>query len=228
MGGVGGEMGVALQEFELLVIVEAGAVDDGFEVVEGVEIFIILFGGGFGVDVFEELFAELGETDGGAVVGLAFLVEAHEGTEVFGTDLLPVVLVVAAGDGEDLDFAAVFGDEREDAVDVEVGVVEGRGDVAEKGFELGVADFVFLEEGEERLFLLWGDFDEIGRDEDLGIVAAGEIGDDLGLALLGGDDGVIGERGGGDGSGSGGGFDGGVRDVLELVEVFGKLIRKFV
>lgn len=211
-----------------MIIIEAGAVDDGFELVESMEIFIILCGGAGGLDVFEELFAEFGKADWSAVVGLAFFVEAHESAEVFGADLLPVVLVIAASDGEDLDHAAVFGDERENAVDVEVGVVEGGGDVAEESFELGVADFVFLEEVKEGLFLFGSDFDEIGSDEDLGIMAAGEISDDLGLTLLGENDGVIGEAGGGDGSGSFGDDGGGGGDVLELVEVFGKRRRKFV
>lgn len=211
-----------------MVIVEAGAVDDGFELVESMEVFIILCGRAGGLDVFKEFFAEFGKADWGAVVGLTFFVEAHESAEVFGTDLLPVVLIIAASDGEDLDHAAVFGDEGEDAVDVEVGVVEGGGNVAEESFEFGVADFVFLEEVKEGLFLLRSDFDEIGGDEDLGIMAAGEISDDLGLTLLGEDNGVVGEAGGGDGSGSFGDDGGGGGGVLELVEVFGKRRRKFV
>lgn len=212
----------------MLVIVKAGAVDDGLEFVESMEVFIILRGGAGGLDVFEELFAELAEADRGTVIGLAFFVEAHESAEVFGADLLPVVLVVAASDGEDLDHATVLGDEGENAVDVEVGVVKGGGDVAEEGFELGVADFVFLEESEEGLFLLGGDFDEIGGDEDLRVVTAGEISDDLGLALLGDDDGVVGEAGGRNGGGSFGNNGGGGGSVLELVKVFGELSREFV
>lgn len=228
MRGVFGEMGGLAQEFELLVVVEAGAVDDGFELVESMEVFIILCGGAGGLNVFEEFFTEFGEADGGAVVGLAFFVEAHEGAEVLGADLLPVVLVVTASDGEDLNHAAVFGDERKNAVDIKVRIVEGRGDVAEESFELGVADFVFLEEVEEGLFLLGSDFDEIGGDEDLGIVAAGEISNDLGLTLLGENNGVVGEAGGGDGSGSFGDDGGGGGGVLELVEVLSKRRRKFV
>lgn len=228
MRGVFGEMGGLAQKFELLVIIEAGAVDDSFEFVESMEVFIILRGGAGGLDVFEKFLAEFGEADGGAVVGLAFFVEAHEGAEIFGADLLPVVLIIAASDGEDLNHAAVFGDERENAVDVEVGVVEGGGNVAEESFELGVADFVFLEEVEEGLFLLGSGFDEIGGDEDLGIMAAGEISDDLSLTLLGENDGVVGEAGGGDGSGGFGDDGGGGGGVLELVEVFGKRRRKFV
>lgn len=226
--GVFGEMSRSLQGFKLTVVVKTGAVDGGFELIEGVEVFIVSSRGGFGMNVFEELFAELGEADRGAVVGLAFFVEAHESAEIFRADLLPVLLVVAAGDSEDLDGAAVFCDERENAVNVEVGVVEGGGDVAEEGFELGVADFVFFEEIEEGLPLLGGDFDEVRSDEDLGVVTAGEVGDDLGLLLLGDDDGVVGEAGGGDRIGGcwGGGRRGG--DVLELVEIFGKRGRKFV
>lgn len=228
MRGVFGEVGGLSQEFELLVIVKAGAVDNGFEFIESMEIFIILRGGAGGLNVFEELFAEFGETDWGAVIGLAFFVEAHEGTEVFSADLLPVVLVITTSNGEDLDHAAVFGDEGENAVDVEIGVVEGGGDVAEEGFEFGVADFVFFEKFEERLFLFGGDFDEVGGDEDLRIVAAGEIGDDLGLTLLGDDDGVVGEAGGGDGGRGFGDNGGGGGGVLELVEVFGERRREFV
>ncbi len=228
MGGVGGKMSGLFENFELLVVVKARTIDDAFEFVEGVEIFIIAGGGGFGMDIFEKLFAEFGEANWSAVIWLAFFVKTHERTEVFGADLLPVVLVIAAGDGEDLDFATIFRNERENAVDVEVGVVEGGGDVAEEGFEFGAADFVFFEEGEEGLFLLGGDFDEVGGDEDLGIVAAGEIGDDLGLALLGGDDGVIGESGGGDWVGSCGCGSRRGGDVLELVEALGELRRKFV
>lgn len=228
MWGVLGEMGGLAQELELLIIIEAGAVDDGFELVESMEVFIILCGGAGGLNVFEKFLAEFGKADRGAVVGLAFFVETHEGAEVFGTDLLPVVLIIAASDGEDLDHAAVFGDEGENAVDIKVGIVEGGGDVAEESFELGVADFVFFEEVEEGLFLLGSDFDEIGGDEDLGIMAAGEISDDLSLTLLGEDNGVVGEAGGGDGSGSFGDDGGGGGGVLELVEVFGKRRRKFV
>lgn len=226
--GVFGEMGRPLQGFKLTVVVETGAVDGGFELVEGMEVFIISGRGGFGMNVFEELFAELGEADGGAVVGLALFVEAHESAKIFGADLLPVLLVVAAGDSEDLDGTAVFRDEGENAVNVEVGVVEGGGDVAEEGFELGVANFVFLEEIEESLPLLGGDFDEVRSDEDLGVVAAGEVGDDLGLLLLGDDDWVVGEAGGGDRIRGhwGGGRRGG--DVLKFVEIFGKRGRKFV
>lgn len=228
MRGVFGEMSGPLQGFKLTVVVEAGTVDGGFELVEGVEVFIILRGGGFGMNVFEELFAELGEADRGAVVGLALFVEAHESAEIFGADLLPVLLVVAAGDSEDLDGTAVFRNEGKNAVNVEVGIVEGSGDVAEEGFEFGVADFVFLEEIEEGLLLLGGDFDEVRSDEDLGVVTAGEVGDDLGLLLLGDDDGVVGEAGGGDRIRGrwGGGRRGG--DVLEFVEIFGKRGRKFV
>lgn len=228
MWGVFGEMGGLAQEFELLVIIKTGAVDDSFELVESMEVFIILCGRAGGLDVFEEFFAEFSKADRGAVVGLAFFVEAHESAEVFGADLLPVVLIIAASDGEDLNHAAVFGDEGENAVDVKVGIVEGGGNVAEESFEFGVADFVFLEEVEEGLFLLGSDFDEIGGDEDLRIVTAGEISDDLGLTLLGENDGVVGEAGGGDGSGSFRDDGGGGGSVLELVEVFGKLIRKFV
>lgn len=226
--GVLGKMGGLAQKFELLIIIEAGAVDDSFELIESMEVFIILCGGAGGLDVFEEFFAEFSKADRGAVVGLAFFVEAHESAEVFGADLLPVVLIIAASDGEDLNHAAVFGDEGENAVDIEVGVVEGGGNVAEESFELGVADFVFLEKVKEGLFLLRGDFDEIGSDEDLGIVAAGEISDNLGLTLLSENDGVVGEAGGGDGSGGFGDDGGGGGGVLELVEVFGKRRRKFV
>lgn len=154
--------------------------------------------------------------------------EAHEGTKVFGADLLPVVLIIAAGNGEDLDCATVFGDEGEDAVDVEVGVVEGGGNVTEEGFEFGAANFVFLEEGEEGCFLLGGDLDEVRSDEDLGVVAAGEVGDDLGLLLLGDDDWVVGEASSRDWGGGFGSDGGGGGDVLELVKVFGELSRKFV
>lgn len=228
MRGMFGEMSLAFERFKLLVIIKARAIDDGFELVESVKIFIILGGRAGGLDVFEELFAELGESDGGAVVGLAFFVEAHEGAEIFGADLLPVVLVVAAGDGENLNHAAVFGDEREDAVDVEVGIVKGRGNVAEKGFEFGVADFVFLEESEERLSLLRGDFDEVGGDEDLGIVATSKIGDNLGLTLLSNDDGIVGEAGGRNGCGGFGDDGSRCGSILKFVEVFGERRRKFV
>lgn len=228
MRGVFGEMGGLAQELELLIVVEAGAVDDGFELVKSTEIFIILCRGAGGLDVFEEFFAEFSKADRGAIVGLAFFMEAHEGAEVFGADLLPVVLVIAAGDGEDLNHATVFGDERKNAVYVKVGIVEGGGDVAEESFEFGVADFVFLKKVEEGLFLLGSDFDEIGGNEDLGVVAAGEIGDDLGLTLLGKDNRIVGETGGGDGSGGFWNNGGGGGGVLELVEVFSERRRKFV
>lgn len=228
MRGVFGQVGGLSQEFELLVIVETRTINNGFKFVESMEIFVILRWGAGGLDVFEEFFAELAETDWGAVVRLAFFVKAHEGAEVFGANLLPVVLIVAASDGEDLDHAAVFGDERENAVDVEVGVVEGGGDVAEEGFEFGVADFVFFEKLEESLLLFGSDFDEVGGDEDLGIVAAGEISDDLSLALLSDDDGVVGEAGGGDGGRGFGNNGGRGGSVLELVEVFSKCRREFV
>ncbi len=62
--------------------------------------------------------------------------KTHERTEVFGADFgCQLFLAIAAGDGEDLDFATIFRNERENAVDVEVGVVEGE-DVAEERFRV--------------------------------------------------------------------------------------------
>lgn len=227
MRGGGREVSFALEGFELFVIVETGAIEGGFEGVEGFEVLVVLFGGGFGLDVLEELFAEFGEADGGTVVGLAFFVEAHEAFEVFGADLLPVVFVVAAGNGDDLDGAAVRSEVGEDTINIEVGVVEGGGDVAEEGFELGSADFVVFEKRKEVGALLGGDFDKIGSDEDLGVVATGEISDDLGLTLGVGEDGIVGEGGGRDGVRSGDGRGAG-RDILKLAEIFDELIGKFV
>lgn len=139
LGGVGSVgvfdgISVGASVGEALIFSKAFAVKGALEGVHGFVIRSKLVGSSLGADAVNELLAELGEADGGAIVGLAFRGLVEEVGKVGLVDGLPVGGVVAGGDGEDLFLTRRAGNLKEELASI--GGIERKGELQELLFEI--------------------------------------------------------------------------------------------